>query len=82
MSWAGALYMFAPFVPVMAGSMVLGNFLIYLIPPARRAMDNEDKAFPGTKYATAQRTLGRIALVTLPIGLLLSFLGAWLEVAR
>jgi hypothetical protein len=82
MSWAGALHLFAPCIPVLVGSMVLGNFLIYLIPPARRAMDNEDKAFPGTEYSTAQRTLGRFALVTLPIGLALSFLGAWLDVVR
>ena len=82
LSWAGALYMFAPFIPELAGSMVLANFLIYLIPPARRAMDNEDRAFPGTEYSTAQRTLGRITLLSLPPALLLSFLGAWLVVPR
>jgi hypothetical protein len=82
MSLAVVLYLFAPFIPTLVGSMVVGNFLIYLIPPARRAMDNEDKAFPGTEYSTAQRTLGRIALVTLLPGLLLSFLGAWLQVSR
>ena len=66
---AGALYAFGPFFPVLILAAVLGNFLIYLIPPARKAMDAEDKAFPGTEYATAQRTLGRLALVTMPIGL-------------
>jgi hypothetical protein len=80
MSWARALYMFAPFIPELAASMVLTNFLIYLIPPARRAMDNEDRAFPGTEYSTAQRTLGRVTLLSLPPALLLSFLGAWLLV--
>jgi hypothetical protein len=80
MSWARALYMFAPLIPELAGSMVLANFVIYLIPPARRAMDNEDRAFPGTEYSTAQRTLGRITLLSLPPALLLSFLGAWLLV--
>ena len=82
MSWAGALYLFAPFVPVVAGSMVLGNFFIYLIPPARRAMDNEDKAFPGTAYATAQRTLGKLTIISLPPGFLLSFIGAWLQISK
>jgi hypothetical protein len=81
MSLAGALFLFAPFITTLASSMVLGNFLIYLIPPARRAMDNEDKAFPGTEYFTAQKTMGRIALYTSP-GIVLSFLGAYLEVAR
>ena len=82
MSWPGALYIFAPFLPTLASAMVLGNFLVYLIPPARRAMDNEDRAFPGTEYSTAQRTLGKLALGSLPPGILLSLLGAWLEVAR
>jgi hypothetical protein len=79
MSWALALHLFAPFIPLLAAAMVIGNFLIYLIPPARRAMDNEDKDFPGTEYSTAQQTLVKLALVTLAPGLLLSFVGAWLQ---
>lgn len=38
-------------------SMVLANSLVWLIPPARRALDAETKAHPGTEYPTAQRHL-------------------------
>jgi len=78
MSLAHVLILFPPFVPAVAAAMVIGNYLIYLIPGARRAMDAEDRAFPGTDYSTAQRELMRIARYTAPIALLLALLGAWL----
>ena len=73
-----ALICVPAFLPTMIIAMLLGNVLVYLIPPARRAMDNEDKDFPGTDYTTAQRVLGKAAAVTLPVTLLLALLGAWL----
>jgi hypothetical protein len=58
-------------------SMVIINFLIYaLVPPVRRAMDAEDREFPGTGYATGQWELVRVTVVALPIGFILSVLGA------
>ena len=75
---ATALMFLPAFLPTMIVAMLLSNVLVYLIPPARRAMDNEDKDFPGTDYTTAQRALGKAAAVTLPITLLLAMLGAWL----
>jgi hypothetical protein len=78
MSFSHALILFSPFVPTAAVAMVIGNYLIYLIPGARRAMDAEDRAFPGTDYLTAQRELARLARYSAPIALLLSLLGAWL----
>ena len=41
--------------------MVLANLLIWLIPPARRALDREAVAHPGTDYRTAQRQLTYMA---------------------
>jgi hypothetical protein len=78
MSFPHVLIVFSPFVPALAAGMVIGNYLIYLIPAARRAMDAEDRAFPGTEYSTAQRELTRLAAYTAPIALLLLLLGAWL----
>ncbi len=78
MTLGGALIALPPFVPTMTAAMVIGNFLVYLIPPARRAMDAEDQGFPGTEYATAQSSLGRATVYTAPVVLFLSLLGAWL----
>ena len=79
--WPGSI---APFfvyfplpLPTMVLAMVLINYAIYLfIPPARRAMDAEDKAFPGTEYATQQPLLVRITLFTLPVAFALSVVGS------
>lgn len=78
MTGAQALLVFGPAVPTMTGAMVFGNFLIYRIAPARRAMDTEDRDHPGTDYATARRALGRLTLYTVPVALLLILAGAWL----
>ncbi len=79
MSLADFLILFAPFVPTMTAAMVIGNYFVYLIPVARRAMDAEDQAFPGTEYSTAQRELRRLTGFAAPVALVLSLLGAWLH---
>jgi hypothetical protein len=57
-------------------AMVLVNFAIYLlVPPVRRAMDAEDKAYPGTGYAVQQPLLVKIMLLTFPAAFLLSVVG-------
>ncbi|MGB6633447.1 MAG: hypothetical protein WBE52_19560, partial [Terriglobales bacterium] len=72
-----ALIAFGPMIPTLTGAMVIGNFLIYQIPSARRAMDVEDRGHPGTAYQTAQRALGQITLYGMPIAVILLLLGAW-----
>jgi hypothetical protein len=78
MSFAHILILFAPLLPALAAGMVIGNYFIYLIPAARRAMDAEDRAFPGMAYSAAQRELTRLAVYATPVAVLLSLLGAWL----
>ncbi len=78
MSLTGFLMIFPLMIPTMIGAMVIGNFLIYLIPAARAAMDAEDRAFPGTEYATAQKALIRLIKLCAPVAIALSLLGAWL----
>jgi len=53
------------------------NFAICLIPPARRAMDTEDRGHPGTDYATAQKTLSQLTLYTAPFAVVLMLAGSW-----
>jgi hypothetical protein len=78
MSLSGFLMIFPLMIPTMIGGIVIGNFLIYLIPAARAAMNAEDRAFPGTEYATPQKALIRIFKMCAPVALALSLLGAWL----
>jgi hypothetical protein len=78
--WPASIAPFFAYFPLLIGTlvpaMVLINYAIYLfLPPARRAMDAEDKAFPGTEYAVQQPLLVRITLFTLPVAFLLAVVG-------
>jgi len=67
---------FPMIIATMLTSMVLINYAIYLfVPPARRAMDAEDKAFPGTEYSSQQPLLVRLMAIVLPIAFLLAVAG-------
>jgi len=70
------LMVLPPFFPAITGAMVVGNFLVHLIPPARRAMAEEARGFPGTDYSTTQRTLLRCTAVLLGIAAVLALIGA------
>ena len=75
-SFAPALVYFPLLIATIPLAMVLVNYLVYYcVPPARRAMDAEDKAFPGTEYSTQQPLLVRITLLAFPIALALAFIG-------
>jgi hypothetical protein len=78
--WPGSIAPFFVHFPWLLATLVLAmvliNYAIYLfIPPARRAMDAEDKAVPGTEYTTQQPLLVRISLFTLPVAFLLAVIG-------
>jgi len=78
--WPGAVAPFFAYFPLMFAtiptSMMLINYFIYFaVPPARRAMDEEDRAFPGTEYSTQQPILVRLTLITLPVAMLCSVAG-------
>ena len=51
-------------------AMLLANFLVYLIAPARRAMEAEDRGYSGVDYSSSQRALSKggiwIGLACLP----------------
>ena len=78
--WPGSIAPVFVYFPLLittrVPAMVLINYAIYLfIPPARRTMDAEDRAFPGTEYATQQPLLMRVTLFTLPPAFVLSVIG-------
>ena len=78
--WPASIAPFFVYFPMLLATlllaMVLVNFAIYFcVPPARRAMDAEDKAFPGTDYSTQQPLLIALTLVALPVAFALAVLG-------
>ena len=56
--------------------MIVANFLIHLLPPARRALDREAKGHPDTDFATAQRRLWAMGRIVFAIGFTISLLVA------
>ena len=78
--WPAAIAPFFVYFPMLLAtavlSMVIVNFAIYLcVPPARRAMDAEDKAFPGTEYSTQQPLLIALTSIILPVAFALAVIG-------
>lgn len=43
-----------PMLAAIVGVMVIGHFLVNLTPPARCAMDKEDRDFPGRESSFSQ----------------------------
>jgi hypothetical protein len=66
-----ALVLFPCVFASICPAMLLTNFLVYRIPPARLAMELEDRGYSGVDYSSSQRALLRlgiwICLVCLPL---------------
>jgi hypothetical protein len=71
------LIIFAPTPGAMALGFMLGNLVVWFIPPARQALDAEARGYPGTSFREAMRDLARICVWTLPAGLCVAFIAAY-----
>jgi hypothetical protein len=65
--------MFAPAPGALISGFIISNFVSYLIPSGRRALDREAQNHPGTDFRASMRALFRIWRWILPAGLVLSF---------
>lgn len=67
-------------MPLLFASLPIGmmfaNTVMWLIPPARRALDQEAKGVKRASFRTAMSGLWTVARVMVPVCLLLSFIGA------
>ena len=66
-------------VPAFASlpiAMLLGNICVWLIPPARRALDKEAEGYPRCSFTESQRGLLRLGAVIIPIATAIAGLGA------
>ena len=73
---AGACVVFAPLVASIFIAFVGANFLVYQIPPARRAFDKEAEAMPSIGYAVSQRALLKIGAPTVIVVIVLLVVAA------
>jgi hypothetical protein len=74
-----ALMLFPSFCAALCPALVVSNFLVYLIPPARRAMDKEDQGFRGVDYVSSQSALIKVGAYILGVAVVLGLLGALLR---
>jgi hypothetical protein len=67
-------------MPLLFASIPLGfliaNFIMWCIPPARKAMDREAQGIKWGTFVEAQAFLFKIVLIVVPSCLVLSFIGA------
>jgi len=73
---AGACVVFAPLVASIFIAFVGANFLVYQIPPARRAFDKESEAMPSIGYSVSQRALLKIGVPTVIVTVVLLVIAA------
>jgi hypothetical protein len=59
----------APFFAATPLAMLIGNFIVWLVPPARRALDIEASAYPGTSFRASQAALIRLTLYLTPLSI-------------
>lgn len=71
-----ALVLFPAIFVAICPALLATNFVVYRIPPARRAMDAEDRGHPGTDYASSQRGLSKLGLWIGAVGILVMLVGA------
>jgi len=57
-----ALVLIPSLIAAVCPALVLTNTLVYLVPPARQAMELEDHDYPGTGYNASQVALRKMAL--------------------
>jgi len=69
----------SPFFGALPLAMIVGNFLVWLIPPVRRVLDEEARLYPSTRYRNSQKQLFKLALVSVPLSFLFSVIGAFFE---
>ena len=74
-----ALMLFPSFFAAMCPALIASNFLVYLIPPARHAMDKEDQGFRGVDYVSSQSALIKVGVYILGAAVVLGFIGALLR---
>ena len=73
----GNIFMFvAPLFPSLAIGLIVGNFLVWCVPPARTALDREATGVRGADLRSSQLALAKLGILAAVITLPLCLLGA------
>lgn len=70
----------APLFAALPFSMIVGNFIVWLVPPARRIFESEAKGFPGASFGNTQKKLLKWGLIVLVVSVVVTVIGirmAW-----
>ena len=59
-------------------AMILANWLVSTVPPARRALDHEASLAAGTDRAAANRSLMKLSCSLTPAGAILALMGVFI----
>jgi hypothetical protein len=77
MSPFGEIFMTVPpLFPAFAIGMMVANLRVWLIPPARAALEREAGGHPGTDFASSMKQLAIATVILLAVAVPLSLLGA------
>lgn len=68
----------SPFFGVVPLAMILGNFFIWFVPPARQVLEVEAKAFPETFFGNVQKKLCHFSLIMVSVSVILTLGGVLL----
>jgi hypothetical protein len=79
MNAARFLMLIPPMLGALPLAMIVTNFLVYFIPPARRAMNGEARGTPGVDYVSAQRTLLKFGAAVAGVSAAAAVIGAWMN---
>ena len=74
-----AMVLIPSLIAAICPAFLLTNIVVYLIPPARRALDVEDSDFPGTGYKGSQLALLKMGLLALAVCVPMILAGAFLR---
>jgi hypothetical protein len=73
--WSGFFILASLFFTAVAPALLLGNLILWHVPPLRRAIDCVTDGVPGYSYDEAMASLKRTGKVMTPAGLLLGLIG-------
>lgn len=65
-------------VAALMPAFLMANVSVWIIPPARHAMDREASEHPGTGFRESTLGLLKTSLVTVPMGIAIALAAVWL----
>lgn len=76
-TWLGNIVLYvAPFFPSICAGLLVANFALWIIPPARRALDAEARGVAGTDFKSSNLALAKGLVLTSVLMLPIAAVGA------